>query len=395
MLLRDRAFFASMFLTVLADQILLFLVPLVIFQMTGDVGWSGLAFFFETLPRYLSFPVAGILCDRFAPVTLLRLSRVFRAAACLVGIGGQIAFGGVWWLIGLSAIAGVLTTQGMLALEVVLVRAFADQRFEKVASYGQLASQMGVVGGPLVAAYLMTFWPWEAVVGVATVLFLLSDLAFRLWPGQSRMVGPQEASERRHPAADLTHALKLVWTLPGLLRAILQAAGVNLVIGATLATAAAMMTGYFGQSEQTYAWLQVGGALATLAVLTLTAHVAFSLNTLGRVAYSLIFAGTVLTGLGAHPLVYATGFLLIAGFDKMFNIYVRTLRKEIIPPNEFGKTTGVIICLNNLSQPVAGLLVAVFAGGDDARSVLLGLAAAMAVLGLVTFRPYGASPAGN
>ena len=128
-----------MFLTVLADQILLFLVPLVIFQITGNVAWSGLAFFVETLPRYLTFPVAGI--------------------------AGQLAFCGVWWLIGLSAVVGVLTTQGMLALEMVLVRAFADQRFEKVASYGQLASQMGVVLGPLVAAYLMVLWPWQAVGG--------------------------------------------------------------------------------------------------------------------------------------------------------------------------------------------------------------------------------------
>ena len=128
-----------------------------------------------------------------------------------------------------------------------------------------------------------------------------------------------------------------------------------------ITTAAAMMTGFFSQSEQVYAWLQVSGALATLAVLTLTAHVALSLKTLGVTAYGLICAGAVLTGLGAHPLIYAAGFLLIAGFDKMFNIYVRTLRKEIIPPEEFGKTTGVIICLNNLSQPLAGLIVAIFA----------------------------------
>ncbi|MGX1500717.1 MFS family permease [Labrenzia sp. MBR-25] len=386
MLVRDRAFFASMFLTVLADQILLFLVPLVIFQITGDVGWSGLAFFFETLPRYLTFPVAGILSDRFPPILLLRISRILRAVACIAGIAGQLAFGGVWWLIGLSAVVGIFTTQGMLALEMVLVRAFSDQRFEKVASYGQLASQMGVVMGPLVAAYLMAFWPWQAVVVLATVLFVLADLAFHFWPGQARMEAAPVSRVARHPVADLRHALTLVWTLPGLARAILQAAGVNLIIGATLATAAAMMTGFFSQSEQVYAWLQVGGALATLAVLTLTAHVALGLKTLGVTAYGLICAGAVLTGLGAHPLIYAAGFLLIAGFDKMFNIYVRTLRKEIIPPEEFGKTTGVIICLNNLSQPLAGLIVALFAAGDDARAVLLGLAATMALLGLMTFR---------
>ncbi len=386
MLLRDRAFFASMFLTVLADQMLLFLVPLVIFQITGNVAWSGLAFFFETLPRYLTFPVAGILCDRNSPILLLRVSRILRALACLAGITGQILFGGVWWLIGLSAVAGVLTTQGMLALEMVLVRAFSDQRFEKVASYGQLASQMGVVLGPLLAAYLMVLWPWEAVVVLASVLFVLSDIAFRLWPGQSRMAAAPEIRDVRHPVADLKHAFLLVWQLPGLMRAILQAAGVNLIIGATLATAAAMMTGYFSQSEQIYAWLQVGGALATLAVLTLTAHVHFGLNTLGRTAYGLICFGAALTGLGAHPLVYAAGFLLVAGFDKMFNIYVRTLRKEIIPAAEFGKTTGVVICLSNLSQPLAGLIVALFAAGDDARAVLLALTAVMAVLGVLTFR---------
>ncbi|WP_208977988.1 MFS transporter [Labrenzia sp. 011] len=386
MLVRDRAFFASMFLTVLADQILLFLVPLVIFQITGNVAWSGLAFFFETLPRYLTFPVAGILCDRFPPVVLLRVSRLLRAATCVIGITGQEVFGGVWWLIGLSAVVGVLTTQGMLALEMLLVRAFADQRFEKVASYGQLASQMGVMLGPLVAAYLMVFWPWEAVVVVATVLFVLADVAFAFWPGQERMETLPPARDRRHPAADLKHALLLVWRLPDLMRAILQASGVNLIIGATLATAAAMMTGLFAQSEQTYAWLQVGGALATLAVLSLTAHVHLGLATLGRTAYALICAGAVLTGLGAHPLVYAAGFLLIAGFDKMFNIYVRTLRKEIIPPEDFGKTTGVIICLNNLSQPLAGLVVALFAAGDDARVVLLALAAVMALFGGLSFR---------
>ncbi len=385
MLVRDRAFFTSMFLTVLADQILLFLVPLVIFQITGNVAWSGLAFFFETLPRYLTFPVAGILCDRFNPILLLRISRIARAAVCLVGIAGQIVFGGVWWLIGLSALVGILTTQGMLALEMVLVRGFQDQRFEKVASYSQIASQMGVVLGPLTAAYLMALWPWETVVFVATGLFFLADGIFMMWRGQERLEG-QPAGERRHPVADLTTALRLVWQLPGLTRAILQAAGVNLIIGATLATAAAMMTGFFAQSEQTYAWLQVGGAVATLAVLTLTAHVHLGLNTLGRTAYAFICLGAVLTGLGTHPLIYAAGFLLIAGFDKMFNIYVRTLRKEIIPPAEFGKTTGIIICLNNLSQPLAGLVVALFAAGDDARTVLLALAGTMAVLGVLTFR---------
>jgi MFS family permease len=62
------AFFTSLFLSRLADQVLLFIVPLVVFQATHSAAWAGLAFFVESLPRFLAFPVCGALCDRFSPV---------------------------------------------------------------------------------------------------------------------------------------------------------------------------------------------------------------------------------------------------------------------------------------------------------------------------------------
>lgn len=59
------AFFISLFVSRLADQILLFIVPLIVFQTTNSVSWAGLAFFVESLPRYLAFPVCGALCDKY------------------------------------------------------------------------------------------------------------------------------------------------------------------------------------------------------------------------------------------------------------------------------------------------------------------------------------------
>ena len=57
-------FYASLFMSRLADQVLLFLVPLVVFQTTQSAAWSGIAFFVETLPRFMAYPVCGALCDR-------------------------------------------------------------------------------------------------------------------------------------------------------------------------------------------------------------------------------------------------------------------------------------------------------------------------------------------
>jgi len=110
---------------------------------------------------------------------------------------------------------------------------------------------------------------------------------------------------------------------------------------------------------------------------------AFALRTLGWVSYALIFAGGLLTALGADARVYGAGFLLVIGFDKMFNVYIRAGRQKIIPPQDYGKTTGVVVMLNNLSQPIAGLLVGVFAGFRETAGLILGLSIAMAALGVL------------
>ena len=115
-----RVFLASMFVSKLADQILLFLVPLVVFQVTQSMAWSGLAFAVEAFPRFLSFPVCGVLCDRQSPLRLLQGSQILRAVVCAAGVLGHALWGGVGWLVALSAVCGVLTTQGMMAREVLL-----------------------------------------------------------------------------------------------------------------------------------------------------------------------------------------------------------------------------------------------------------------------------------
>jgi len=385
--LKHQAFFYSLFLSRLADQIILFLVPLVIFQLTGSVAWSGAAFFLETLPRFLSFPICGALCDRMSPLALLRVSQLFRAMACVAGMTAYAVVGGVGWLIGISAVCGVLTTQGLMAREVMLPQLFHQHRFEKVASYTQIADQLGMVLGPLVAAGLLKLWSWEYVVASSAALFLAADGAVMLW---QRLVRPVLTDPNPAPgswALSLKTALRHLIQRPGLLEAVLLAAAVNLVIGVTLATSAAMVTGVHGQTDTYYALLQMAGAVTTVIVLFAIAHLPTALEILGLVAYVMIFIGGMVTGLASHAQshahIYALGFILVIGFDKMFNVFIRTLRVRIIPRQDLGKTTGLIVMLNNLSQPLAGLLVSAFAGLYGAGVVISALSLAMGVLGLL------------
>jgi MFS family permease len=380
---QHQAFFASLFFSRLADQILLFLVPLVVFQTTQQATWSGLAFFIEALPRYVVFPVCGALCDRRSPVAVLRASQRFRAIACVAGIAGFLTAGGIGWLIALSAVCGVLTSQGLVAREVLLPQVFQSERFEKVLSYAQIADQVGVVIGPMLAGLLLGWWRWEYVVGVAALLFLAADGATLLWQRASAFVWT--AHEHAAPLewfAPVKTALAHVVRLPGLARLVALAAAENLVIGVTLATSAAMVTGLHRRPDAFYTFVQTAGAVATIVILLVIARVRIPRTALGVVSFAAIFAGGMLAGLSPSVWGYVAGFLLIVGFDKMFSIYIRSVRQAIIPAKDYGKTLGVVIMLNNLTQPLAGLLVGLFSGSGRMSAVIVGISLGMGALGL-------------
>ncbi|AZE55625.1 putative membrane protein [Pseudomonas synxantha] len=376
------AFFVSLFLSRLADQILLFIVPLIVFQTTKSVSWAGLAFFVESLPRYLAFPVCGALCDRFSPVRILHISQVYRALACVVAVALYGLFEGIYWLVILSALCGVLTTQGIMAREVVMPHIFQHYTYAKTLSYSQIADQSGLVLGPLLAALMLEVWAWPWVVLGVAALFVLADLAMLTW---QRNTTVNLQVHEQHPGIwlqPLRTAFGHIRSRVELKRIITLAVGVNLIVGVTLATSAAMVTGHYAADKDAYALLQAAGALVTILILFYLARSSLPLKVMGGLSYSMIAVGALITAISPGVWAYAVGFLLVTGFDKMFNVYLRSTRQRVIPVQDFGKTVGVITLLNNLAQPLAGLMIAVLAAPLGMRTVILLLAGITALLGV-------------
>ena len=376
------AFFISLFVSRLADQILLFIVPLIVFQTTNSVSWAGLAFFVESLPRYLAFPVCGALCDKYPPVRILHISQVYRAVACVIAVGLYALFDGIHWVVMLSALCGVLTTQGVIAREVLMPHIFKHYTYGKTLSYSQIADQSGLVLGPLVAALLLEIWAWHWVVMAVAGLFVLADLAMLFWQRNTRVNLPTFEQHQDLWLQPLRIAFRHIRQLAELQKIIVLAVGVNLLIGVTLATSAAMVIGQYAAGKQTYAGLQAAGALTTIAILFYLARSTLSSKVLGSLSYSMIACGALITALSPNIGASTLGFLLITGFDKMFNIYFRSVRQKVIPPQDFGKTVGVVSLLNNLSQPLAGLLIALLAGPLGTQTVILWLTGLTALIGV-------------
>lgn len=376
------AFFVSLFLSRLADQILLFIVPLIVFQTTQSVSWAGLAFFVESLPRFLAFPVCGALCDKFSPVRILHISQVYRALACGVAVALYAVFDGIYWIVGLSALCGVLTTQGIMAREVLMPHVFQQYSYAKTLSYSQIADQSGLVLGPLIAALMLQVWAWHWVVLGIAGLFVLADLAMWAWQRSNTVTLAHHAQHRDIWVQPLRIAFGHIQQLAGLKRLIALTVGVNLIIGVTLATSAAMVIGLYAADKDAYALLQAAGALVTIAILFYLARSALPLKVLGGLSYMLIAVGALITALSPTLWAYSLGFLLVIGFDKMYSVYMRSVRQKVIPVQDFGKTVGVITLLNNLPQPLAGLAVALLASPLGTQTVILLLSAITALIGV-------------
>jgi MFS family permease len=291
-------------------------------------------------------------------------------------------FDGIYWLVILSALCGVLTTQGIMAREVVMPHIFKHYTYAKALSYSQIADQSGLVLGPLVAALMLEVWAWPwVVVGIAG-LFVLADLAMLVW--QRNTTVSLESFEQHQDIwlQPLRIAFGHIRKLAELKRVIALAVGVNLIIGVTLATSAAMVTGLFDAGKDAYALLQAAGAVVTIVILFYLARSSLPLKVLGGLSYSMIAAGALVMAVSPTLWAYTLGFLLITGFDKMFNVYMRSTRQRVIPVQDFGKTVGVITLLNNLAQPLAGLLIAVLAAPLGTQTVILLLAGITALIGV-------------
>jgi MFS family permease len=381
-------FFISIFFSRLADNILLFLVPLVVYKITKSASISGLAFFIESLPRFMWFPIAGILTSYISPYKLLNISQIMRFIIVILGLLGYYFFESFYWLIAISSIVGILTTQGEISREVIIPQFFKKFPLQKVFSITQLSDQLGMVFAPLLAVLLLSYTTWEVIVLFTGFLFLISDVFLKLWWRKSKYIFNVKNLKNIKIIDDIKTSLHNILILPKLMPLIVIAFSVNLILGTLISSLVPIFTGNFEQSQNAYATLQVLGIFVTIVVLLITSKFTFKLRIMGLLSFMCISIGGILTGLTDILILYVIGYILIVGFDKMFNIYIRTIRTQIIPEKDFGKTLGLIVLFNNISQPIAGLIIAIFADNLGIQRIVFFISTFAFILGISVLIKY-------
>ncbi|MFE7447474.1 MFS transporter [Streptomyces chartreusis] len=381
-----RGLFATgVLLGLIAEQVVLFAVPLLIFQDTGDVSTLGFAFALEWLPGLLAYPFAGLIADRDGGARLF--SRVSVGRAAVLGLVVVIVVAEPGW-----TTAALMTNGALLSILAAPVRMSVEKmvpqvaRGEKLATTQSLVQNMELLAmalGPALAAVAVLVLGKVWLLALAAGVFLVAAACWLPLPRQKWQPGNGGGTR------EILGELGLGWTLlirnrPVRLLAVLNFA-INLVFATVLSANAALVTGVFGASESSYGMLNtfVGiVGLGNLLVIPLLLR-KVDVHVLGVIGFTSLCAALFVAGTAGSFAVYGTAF--VAGMTGVayYNVFNRTQRIKVIPQEHLGKVMGPFYLLNLLSYPMAGLLVGTAGEAIEPQDLVTVLAVVLSVFGAV------------
>lgn len=369
-------FLIGRFLAAIGDQFLMFSAPLIVYQATGSVAKSGLAFFIEWTPRILSLPICGFLADRISHRALYFTADIGRFAICMLGCILLVykAFDPFLIISTMMAFMAVFNSMAFITVEATVPRLFSADELPRAQTLLQGMDQLSQVAGPALAALFLSYFSRNSLVGFAAIGFIVSALNIHsLYSMKSQASTATAPISVRDFLAKLNFGFNFFISKRDLIILSLLACVVNLVMGTTLAQVAPIVTGLFGRSDQFFGGMTTLAAILSIITFTQIPKIAkrFKLKILGIFSLTTLVIAGLLLSLSNQIWAFVLGYCLLVCSCAVFNVFMRTWRAQIIPREHLGKVIGILVLINNSTLPLSGILVAAFSTKISSQNIIL------------------------
>ena len=175
----SNLFFLMLFCVLTADGLMVFLTPVLVYQLTGSIEYSGLSYALWWLPRILIIPLIGKYIDRLGVRPLSILSDVIKSIGCLFLAFNDfssdliiaVAFGIVGSLISIG------NSQTIISYEKIISLISYKKEY-----HVNLISRMdfsGMIVGPLIGMIIIDYGI-RTVLIIPLLLYIINALFFIL-----------------------------------------------------------------------------------------------------------------------------------------------------------------------------------------------------------------------
>lgn len=342
-----------------------FVLPLLVFKLTGSPTNLALTTAAEFVPYLLFGLVLGAVVDRVNRKRLMVSVDFLRAA--VISVLPVLALLGVLRVEEIYAVAFVQATMGILfdAGEFAAVPSLVG-RNELVTANARImaTNSAGQIIGPVLAGVVVALLPSVVyLLFVDAGTFLLSSLALLLIrrsfndPAEVRAAVVGVRAKLRSLFGDVREGLSYVLHHPVLRTISLMMALINLVGTTTGAQLVLFGKRAFGASDFQIGILYAAGAAGIVLVSSIAGPLRRRLS-FPVVALGALVVDGVATGLMAIVPWYVAAVVLWAaasGFGLLLNINTGALRQAIVPSNMFGRVISIAGVLAWSANPVGAL----------------------------------------
>ncbi len=354
---RAKIFIAGMFLSFLATQFLLFVIPLMIFESEGNISSLGALMSIEWLPALFAFPLAGHMIDRFSAIKINRYAHLIRAFLCLLAYFLLQSFPDNLFIIMalLASICAFLMGFVKISADTLISVNFKDKEMAKYHSMLQSAELSSMMLGAVLAGIASTVMDNNTLLMIAGCIFMIAFTATLPITSTLKKSGAVATSFIK----SVQFGMEFLKKTPRLKGIVLLNASFNLMVGLIMGLNPAIVVSTFSMEKVYFGYLNTAGGVATVLGLLMIPWILkkISVNQMG------LFGGIFCLGSGIAMVLAPNYYVYVALFVcyllglSFYNIFNRTERAKLVPKDKFGSVMGVFYVINSLSLPLAGLVI--------------------------------------
>lgn len=344
--------------SLMGSQILFFAIPLLIFRLTNNVVYSGLAFSLEWFARLVSFPLSGYCADRFGSKRVYFLTDLTISILCIFSILLIIFFPhlSIAVIMLLSVIAGFLSEQGYVSAESLAPKLIESKYYPKSQSILELFELLSLLCGPCLAGIFVLYFKLENLIYVAAIFYFLSAIFIKGVEAKDYIVKTDA-----HLINNLSIGFKTILNNPYLMQLVLVAMLINMLIGLVIGSAPIIVASIYHKTDHFYAILNLSAGICGTGMIILFNYMVtfLSITKIGIYTFFLVCLSCILLGFTHSYIAYLFIFAFFYGVSGLFSIFFRSERVRIIPTEILGRTIGTIIFITFLLFPLSGILISI------------------------------------
>ncbi len=366
--------FASRLISTIADQLLFFLIPLIVYKITESASMSGLSFAFEWLPRVVAFLLSGLWGDNIGGGKLYMLTDFSRGSIILFFLTLLIlGYGNIFWLLTImGASIGFFSSQAQISLELTVKNNFEEIDIPKVQAKLQICEQLSLVLGPFLAGIILGYMEYPLLIGIVGFLFLISGFI-------NKTIFINDSPKNRNIEIKLNALASFIKGCNNVFRSenlkllVLFSILANFFYGVILALNPAIIKSVFQESDRKLSFMYSMAGIVTIGTLSLVPFLNryFSVKFIGFTGIFIFLASAILLSQASTYEIYAPLYALLIAGVMLTNIMTRTYRVKLIPNADFGVTVGIIMFLIKTAMPISGFFVAAFSKKLGLQNLIL------------------------